>query len=148
MAQLSTKQKKEWAKTIYLNEHLTQKEIAEKVGVSTKTMSKWITAEKWETLKTSLTITREEQLANLYRQVAAINEAIATREADKRYASSREADIINKLATAINKMETETGLSEVIGVCKKILTWLRPVDPDKAKEMSYLLDSFIKDLLR
>ena len=148
MAQLSSKQKKDWAKTIYLNEHLTQKEIAERVGISAKTMSKWIAAEKWETLKTSLTITREEQLANLYRQVAAINHAIASRDEKERFANSREADIINKLATAINKMETETGLAEVIGVCKKILTWLRPVDPAKAKELSYLLDSFIKDLLR
>jgi DNA-binding XRE family transcriptional regulator len=148
MAQLTSKQKKEWAKTVYLNEHLTQKEIAEKVGVSAKTMYKWIASEKWETLKTSLTITREEQLANLYRQVAAINDSIAKREEGKRYADSREADIINKLATAINKMETETGLADVISVCKKILTWLRPVDPGKAKEVSYLLDSFIKDLLR
>ena len=148
MAQLSSKQKKDWAKTVYLNEHLTQKEIAERVGISAKTMSKWIAAEKWETLKTSLTITREEQLANLYRQVAAINEAIASREKNERFANSKEADIINKLATAINRMEQETGLVEAVSVCKKILKWIRTSDPDKAKEMSFIFDTFIKELLK
>jgi len=148
MAQLSSKQKKDWAKTLYLNEHLAQKEIAERVGISAKTMSKWVISEKWETLKTSLTITREEQLANLYRQIAAINDAIASRDKKERYATPKEADIINKLATAINKMEQETGLSEIIGVSKKILTWLRPIDPDKAKELSYVFETFIKDTLK
>lgn len=148
MTQLSNRQKKDWAKTIYLNEHLTQKEIAEKVGVSAKTVSNWVAAEKWEALKTSLTITREEQLANLYRQIAAINNAIAAREEKQRFANSREADIINKLATAINKMETETGLADVMEVCKKILKWLRPVDQARTKELSYIFDSFIKDLLK
>lgn len=145
---LSTKQKKDWAKTIYLNEHLTQKEIAEKVGISAKTMSKWIQSEKWETLKTSLTITREEQLANLYRQVAAINAAIAGRDENQRFANSRESDVINKLATAINKMEQETGLAEIVNVTKKILLWVRATDPAKAIELSYLFETFVKDTLK
>jgi len=148
MTQLTSKQKKSWAKTLFINEHLTQKEIAEKVGISAKTMSKWISSEKWETLKTSLTITREEQLANLYRQVAAINESIASRNSDNRFANSKEADVINKLATAINKMEQETGLVDVVSVCKKILKWTRTTDPGKAKELSVLFDTFIKELLK
>ena len=132
---------------LYVNEHLTQKEVAERVSISARTMSVWVNKEKWDVVKTSLTITREEQLANIYRQVAAINDAIAGREEGKRFASSKEADIINKLATAIDKMERDTGLSEVISVSKKVLKWLRPVNPEKAKELSYVLDSFIKDIL-
>ena len=34
MTELSMQQKREWAKTLYLKENLTQQEIAERVGVS------------------------------------------------------------------------------------------------------------------
>ena len=45
---LSIKQKKEWAKMLYLKEHLTQAEVAERVGVSKQTLCKWVKTEKWE----------------------------------------------------------------------------------------------------
>ena len=83
---------------LYLKEHLTQAEVAERVGVSKQTLCKWVKTEKWEELKTSVSLTREEQLANLYRQVAEINKAIAGREEGERFATSKEADTINKLA--------------------------------------------------
>ena len=89
---------------LYLKEHLTQVEVAERVGVSKQTLCKWVKTEKWEELKTSVSLTREEQLANLYRQVAEINKAIASRGEGERFATSKEADTINKLAAAIEKM--------------------------------------------
>ena len=39
MADLTNKQKKEWAGMLYLKENLTQQEIAEKVGVSRITVN-------------------------------------------------------------------------------------------------------------
>lgn len=62
MTELSMQQKREWAKTLYLKENLTQQEIAERVGVSRITVNNWIGKNGWEMLKTSITITREEQL--------------------------------------------------------------------------------------
>ena len=96
---------------LYLKEHLTQAEVAERVGVSKQTLCKWVKTEKWEELKASVSLTREEQLANLYRQVAEINKAIARRDEGERFATSKEADTINKLAAAIEKMEKETGIA-------------------------------------
>lgn len=40
--ELSNTQKKEWAKTLYLKENLTQQEIADRVGVSRATVNRWI----------------------------------------------------------------------------------------------------------
>nr|DAN89233.1 MAG TPA: Protein of unknown function (DUF1804) [Caudoviricetes sp.] len=145
---LSMKQKKEWAKMLYLKEHLTQAEVAERVGVSKQTLCKWVKTEKWEELKTSVSLTREEQLANLYRQVAEINKAIAGRKDGERFATSKEADTINKLATAIEKMEKETGISDIISVSKGILGWIRKTDTEKAKELSFYFDAYIKDRLK
>ncbi len=47
MAELSNSQKKEWAKTLYLKERLTQQEIADRVGVTRVTVNSWSNKEKW-----------------------------------------------------------------------------------------------------
>ena len=116
MAALTNQQKKAWAKTLFLKENLTIIEIAERVGASRQTIRRWIKAEKWETLKTSLTLTREEQIAMLYRQVAEINKSIAERPEGERFATSKEADILGKLASAINKMESDVGIKDICEV--------------------------------
>jgi uncharacterized protein YjcR len=145
---ITIKQKKELAKIIYTRNNFTQKEVAARVGVSANVLGRWIKAENWEELKTSITITREEQLMRMYNQVAELNHAIANRDKGARYASSKEADILNKLAAAIDKMERDVGLSDILEVSKRFLDWMRPVDIEKAKELSNWFDAFIKDNLR
>jgi predicted DNA-binding protein YlxM (UPF0122 family) len=145
MADLTIKQKKEWASMLYLKENLTQQEIAEKIGVSRQSLGKWIKSGKWDERKTGLTMTREEQIASMYRQVDNINKQIMTREEGQRFANSVEADIIAKLSNAIKKLEDDVGIADIISVGQRFIEWLRPVDTDKAKEMAKLWDAFIKD---
>lgn len=147
MADLTNAQKKEWAKTLYLRENLTQQEIAERVGVSRVTVSNWVRSGKWEEQKAGLTLTRQEQVSNLYRQVAEINRAISKRPEGERFPNSKEADILGKLSAAIRNMEQETGIADIISVMTAFVEWLRPLDLDKAKEVTRLADNFIKDKL-
>lgn len=144
---LSTQQKKDYARTLYLKDNLTQQEIAEKVGVSRQTIIRWGAAGKWEEMKVGMTLTREQQVVSLHRQVAEINNVISQREEGKRYANAAEADTLNKLATAIKKMETDIGIADIISVGMKFINWLRPFDLDKSKEFLRLWDAFIKDSL-
>ena len=144
---LSNTQKKEWAKTLYLKENLTQQEIADRVGVARVTVNRWIADGKWEKQKVGLTLTREEQVSNLYRQVAEINSKIAEKPEGERFANSTEADILGKLSAAIRKMETDIGIADVISVQTKFIEFLRPIDLGKAKEITQLSDAFIKSLL-
>lgn len=146
-AELTLAQKKEYAGMLYLKENLTQQEIAEKVGVSRVTIGKWVKSEKWEERKVGVTLTREEQIANLHRQVAEINKAIMEREPGKRFATPPEADTLGKLAAAIKKMESDIGIADIISVGMRFINWLRPVDMVKAKEFTGLWDLFIKDAL-
>lgn len=146
-ADLANAQKKEWAKTLYLRENLTQQEIADRVGVSRVTVSNWVRAGKWEEQKAGLTLTRQEQVANLYRQVAEINRAISARAEGERYPNSKEADILGKLSASIRNMEQETGIADIISVLTGFIEWLRPLDLDKAKELTRLADAYIKDKL-
>lgn len=145
--ELTNQQKKDWAKTLYLRENLTQQEIADRVGVSRVSVSNWIRQNKWEEQRTALTLTREEQVRALYRQVAEINKAIEQRPEGERFATSAEADIIGKLSKAIRQMETEVGISDVISVMTGFINFLRPIDLEKAKDVTRLCDAYIKTLL-
>lgn len=146
MAKLTNAQKKEWAQLLFTKENITQKEIAARVGISEVTMSRWVRAGNWESLKVSITITKEEQLKNIYRQLAEINRTIAERPADEgnRYATTAESDTINKLATAINKMETDIGLSDIIATFQGLLAWLRTFDVPEAQRIAPVLDGYVK----
>lgn len=144
---ITNDQKKELAKILYTKENLTQAEIAERVGTSRVTIGKWIKNENWEMLKVSITITKEEQLKNLYRQLAELNDVIGERGSGERFPSAAEADTISKLANAIKKMETDVGLDDIISVLSDLLKWLRTFDLDKTKELAPLLDAFVKSKL-
>ena len=73
MAELTNPQKKEYAGVLYLRGELDATGKQEKVGVSRRTVGKWIADGKWEELKAGITMTREQQIMNLQRQIAEVN---------------------------------------------------------------------------
>ena len=147
MAELTSKQKKDYARTLYLKDNLTQQEVADKVGVSRQTIIRWMAAEEWEKMKVGLTLGREQQIANLHRQVMELNNLILSRPEGERFATCAEADTLGKLAAAIKKMETDVGITDLVNVGMRLIEWIRPIDLDKAKEVTALWDKFIKDSL-
>lgn len=147
MTDLTNAQKKEYAGLLYLRESLTQQEIAEKVGVSRRTVGTWITTGKWEEMKAGFTMTREQQIANLQRQIAEINNVIAQRPSGERFASAAESKTIAQLSAAIDKLEKDAGLKDLISSATRFLVWLRSIDIGKAKEFGVLWDNFIRSTL-
>lgn len=143
--QLTNKQKKEWARVLYLRENMTQIEIADKVGISRTSLSKWVRDGKWEEMKVGLTMTKDEQIQNLYRQIAEINALIATKENGKRFPSTAEADTIGKISSAIKKLEGDTGIADYVSVGIKFIEFIRKADVAGAKEVTALWDAFIKE---
>jgi uncharacterized protein YjcR len=139
--------KRDHAKLLFIHEQLSQKEIAARIKVSEVTISKWAKLDKWDGYRVSITITKEEQLKNLYRQLSEMNKAISERE-ERKYATASEADTISKLAGAIEKMESDVGIADIVSVAKKFLSWMRKFDLVKAQETTPLFDAFIKDNLR
>ena len=136
MEDLTNAQKKEWAKTLYMRENLTQQDIAERGGVARVTVSNWVRAGKWEEQKAGQTLTRQEQVAFLYRQVAEFYRAISARAEGERFPNSKEADILGKLSAAIRNMDQETGIADIISVLTGFIEWLRPFDLEKAKALN------------
>ena len=144
---MSNTQKKEWAKLLYTKENLTQAEIADRVGVTRVTINKWVNTENWDMLKVSITMTNEEQLKNLYRQLAEIQKTILANPEGQRYATPSEADVIKKLSVSIKQLQTELGLSEITSVFAGFIQFLRTYEPKQAKEILPLLDAYVKSKL-
>lgn len=140
---LTNKEKQGWAKILYLKTDMNQKEISKKVEVTESTMSKWIIAGKWEVLRSSYVITREQELRRIYIQINELNTVIEERE-DKRYATPSEADTITKLAAAARSLESDTSIAEVISVSTQIIDFVRKSDLKQAQELSNIFDAFIK----
>ena len=147
MAKISIENKKEVAKTLFLKGDLTQKDIAEKVGISEVTLSKWVNVGKWGMLRSTLVATRDEHLARLYMQLGELNDRVMKRPEGERFVNSKEADTLSKLTASIRSLELQSSLTETINVCVAIVRWLRGFDLQKAKEVSTLFDTYIKGKL-
>lgn len=149
MANRKSDNTRQWAKSMYIYENRTQQEIADATGVTRQTVIRWAKADKWDELKVSMTMTREEQIKSLQRQLSEINRTISERPAEcgPRYASAREADIICKLTDAINKLENDIGIHDCVSVANRFIGWLRPVDPELTKTFVGVFDKFIRSLL-
>lgn len=58
--------------------------------------------------------------------------------------SSKEADIITKLTNAINKLETETSVGEIVSVAKMLIQLVQSIDLEDAKRITDYFDLLIK----
>ena len=143
--QMKTIDKKGIAKSLYLDGNYTQEEIADKVGTTRQTVSRWVKAENWEEIKASVTITPAQIIAQWNRQIIEINKKINARADGERFATIQEADAIAKLAGAIKKLEGDIGVPDCVSVAMRFLSWLRPLDIEAAKQFNNLFDAFIKD---
>ena len=180
----NTKELQERLEYFYLSErNFTQKELAEKVGVTEKTISDWIKDLKLADKKRSLLVTKRSQLVNMYNQLEKINEEIKRRpivydippallkpivsiniDGTKKIElpkinkeefpvkigntpTSKEADIISKITSSINRLETETGAGETIEVGIAFINFIKPHDLEFAKKFTDHFDAFIQTKL-
>lgn len=132
-------QEREYAKLLFTQMGLNQKEIADKVGVTEKTIGRWKEVDNWEQLKTVLITTRSNVIKNLQRQM----ELWQTHIGDE-LAGSKEVDILIKLANAIAALEKETGISEMVDTGMKFIQFTQSHDVELSKKITHWFDLFIK----
>lgn len=60
---------KDLAKIYFVNENLSQKEIATRLNLTEKTVGRWVKDGGWEKLKISMLVTKDNQLTALYTQL-------------------------------------------------------------------------------
>lgn len=142
---LSIAQKKEWAELLYLRGDLLQKDIAAKVGVSERTLSKWVGGGEWERLKKSMLTTKSEILRNLYDLLDKISQKLKEEES---IGDSKIADMYVKYTAAINNLETETSIAQISEVGRMFVNHLQGIDPQYALSVLNHFDNFIKEKLK
>lgn len=137
----------EHAKLLFLAEKITAKDLAEKVGVSEKTIGDWIREGKWDRLKRNTFLTRQEQHAKLLEELERMNEDIAGADG-LGYADAKQANARRLLVRDIKDLEAEEhGTSDIISVLIAFLEFSRKRDPQLAKTISHLSDLYIKSKL-
>lgn len=146
-SELSISQKKEWAKELFTRDDMTQKAIAEKVGVSEQSMSAWVRDEKWDTMRKTLLSTRKEQLTMLYDILDGLNRQGVASLNDDDPETNPNPDAIIKITNAIKKLEKETGVGEMIDTARAFITFVQREDFEAAKIINKWFDLFIKDRL-
>lgn len=119
------KTKKELAFLLYCKTELSPLAIAEKAGVNYQTVTRWIEREEWELVRAANSITRKQQVRNYLMQLAEINEQIQSREPGRRYPDMKEADVIAKISTTIEKIDKQTSLDDYVSAFEGFLSFLR-----------------------
>lgn len=140
--------KRQKAKALYLTGQYDQKEIAEIVEISEKTISKWKQDDDWESMKTSLLTTRENELRRLYKMLNILNNDIDKKAEEDIPINSKEADAVLKLTAAIKNLEIETSIAEKVEVATEFINFLRKENNDLAKEFTKWFDIFLNQLAK
>lgn len=137
---------REFAAMLYIQQGLTQKEIAARCKVSEKTVGKWKDADKWDKQKRSFMVVREEQITDLYEKLEKLNEHI--KNTQDNIVSVKDVDAISKLTASIRNLETETSVAEIIDVAKHYIDFVKAFDLDFAKQVTEYFTLFIQDKLK
>lgn len=130
---LTRAEKQAIALDLFLDTDKTQKEIAEIVSVTEKTVTKWKTEGDWELLKNAETVTARKIIENLYKRAYTLSQD-----------ENSKADDIIKIANSIEKLANKkVTISQIINVFKDFTTWAFSEDAELAKEINLLQKKYV-----
>lgn len=138
---MNQKQKLEVARTLYLMTEKTQKEISEVVGWSEKTFTEQKQKGKWNELRDTKSLTKQQIISMLHTQTLKLVEAAKD---EGRLLTAKEVDSIAKLAASIDKLEKKVTLETYIEVFEEYNKWLMVKDMNFAQANNHHQDLFIQ----
>lgn len=132
------------AMKLYLYTDMAQKEIADDLGLSEKTVCKWADEDKWRELKQALTRSPEYLIKKHFEHIEKIYKQ--AKEEDDRPVDSKEADTISKLSNAIKHLDTRVDVSITMTVLKGFNEYVKPLDMEFAKKAAAYFIPYIKSI--
>jgi len=130
------------AKNLFLDTNLTQTEIAAKVGVNRRTIRLWSQEHNWENLRRSsrhLPSMVAEKCYYLIDQftthLLSANNVIST-------FSSKDADAINKMASAIKKLKARSAINESMEMFNFFIEDVKRKDEKMAEAISPFIEDY------
>lgn len=131
------------AYALYMDCEMTQKEVAETVGVTEKTVSKWANEGKWADIKKSKRASRDSTINQLLAQLGELNLAISQRKEGERFPTSKEADIQMKLTKQVQYLEKTLHLKDFLQVLSELTLYVKEKDVGFAKTLSDHVRDFL-----
>ena len=142
MKKAEVENKKSLARSLYMA-GMEQQEIAEKVGVSRFTVSKWCTAEGWKEARAAKSISRPELVNKL---LVAIDNLIAQVNASgDPEAIGTLADKLAKLSATIEKLDKKANVIDAIEVFMAFNRWIQDqasYDPQITPELIKAINKY------
>lgn len=128
------------AKSLYLSGY-TNKDISASVKATEKTIAAWAKKSKWDVIRAANQSTKPEVIANLYLNIAEIQEKAREEE---RPVSNAESDQIIKISNSIAKLENKTSLQTYIEVFKEFNLFISENNPKLLKPNNVSQREFIQ----
>ncbi len=138
------KDKFQQARHLYMNGAKTQKEIAQIVGVTERTLYNWIKQFAWEKLKQAAYASPAIISGNLCNQLVEMQNEIAAREPGKRFPTIQEAEITRKLITCIEKLKKYPSLPQNTQMLETFRDFVRPRNEDFARSLGYYTELYLE----
>ncbi len=142
---MATKQeienKKSLARALFMS-GMEMTEIADKVGVSRVTVSKWCNADAWKEARAAKNITRQELTNKL---LGVINKLLEQIDDKDDINAAGLADKLSKLAAVVEKLDKKANVIDAIEVFMAFSRWLEyraATDPDVTPELIKAINKY------
>lgn len=142
MTKAEIEKKKSLARTLFLA-GMEQTEIADKVGVSRVTISKWCTADGWKEARAAKNITRPELVNKLLLTIDKLIEQVNASNDANLIAGL--GDKLSKLSSVIEKLDKKANVVDAIEVFMAFSKWLEyrsQTDPEVTPELMKVINKY------
>jgi transposase-like protein len=145
---MTSKEKKEWAQSLFLTTDKSQQEIAERVGVSENTLTSWKQAGNWEVIRGATTATRPQMVAAFYEQINLIRKSAVDAEGKPRPMTLNETSSIRMITKSIAELDKTLSADSYVQIMEEFVKWFFAADRAAAKPFLPWLDRFMEEKFR
>ncbi len=145
-------QKKELAR-LYFMQGDTQQIVAEKVGVSRNTLSRWVQSEGWDERRAALNVTRPEIVNKNLLLISRLLDKLNSDDIDVTNIG-RIVDQISKLAASIERIDKKANVVDAIEIFRALNRWLvnrmewdKEVTPELIKVFEHYQQLYVSEQL-
>lgn len=142
MTKAEVEKKKSIGRSLYLS-GMEQTEIADQLGVSRVTVSKWCTTEGWKEARAAKNISRPELVNKLLLTIDGLIENVS--KSDDPTVIGSLADKLSKLSATIEKLDKKANVIDAIEVFMAFNRWIQDqasFDPDITPELVKAINKY------
>jgi len=134
------------ARDLFFQTDLTQAEIARIIGISTRTLFRWMKQDEWKRIRRAARLAPAALVESYYVQLHDLNSAICSRQPGQRFPTYQEAEINRKMVYSLGKLKGQVAQPENIQMMMSFTSFLYKQNPGLAQQViEYSNDFLIKE---